>query len=110
MVDLPEQFGELEGWARNWAIQSQNERWRKRLESDFKDLREFYDAVLPRVGEILEYLNKIPASAWSDADYRLLHLALSFAEVAHAVEKYGQPGVIDSFPPSRFLQIKSRFQ
>jgi hypothetical protein len=104
-VILPTQFEDLARFA-DWALDSERARNRKRLASSMQEIRTFYDALLPRVDEALEYLNRFPLDALPAAERNLLNLTLSLAEVANAVELFKtQPGVIDGFDMERFYLI-----
>lgn len=102
---LPEQFKELEPFVGVWALATERERNRKRLSSTMEEIRAFYDAMVPRMEAIMEYLNRFPLEQMPEEARRLFYLSLSLAEVANAVEFYGQPGVIDGFDPERFLPM-----
>jgi Protein of unknown function (DUF4065) len=78
----------------------------QRLASTMAELRSFYDAILPRIDAILAYLNdfrldRLPAEAQA-----LLHLSLSLAEVAPAVELFGQPEVPDGYDSRRITVVE----
>lgn len=90
---LPEQFSDLEPWVEAWALRTEAERNRKRLSSSIEDLRAYYDALLPRMEAIFEYLTAFPPEGLPEDAERLLHLGQSFMEVAVAVELYRQPDV-----------------
>ena len=63
----------------------------------------FYQAMLPRLPEILELLGKYPAGGKIPKDVELLyHLSLSMGEIAPAVELFDQPGVPYGFELQRF--------
>lgn len=103
---LPVQFSDLEPFAREWALATTIERNRKRLSSSMDEIKAFYDAMLARTDAVLAYLNQFPLDAMPEDARRLLDLALSLAEVAPAVECYGQPGVVDGFEATRFLSVQ----
>ena len=100
---LPNPFKDLEPFASGWALATERERNRKRLSSTMEELRAFYNAVLPRMEAILEYLNQFPPDKMPEEARRLFFLTLSLAEIAPAVELFGQPEVIDGFESSRFI-------
>jgi hypothetical protein len=102
---LPEQFYGLERFAAVWSLQTERERNRKRLSSTMAEIQELYDALLPRMDEIMEYLNQYPLDALPAEAKRLFYLTLSLAEVTPAVEQYGSPAVIDGFPPDRLVPV-----
>jgi hypothetical protein len=105
---LPAQFSELEPFATEWALATTTERHRKRLGSSMAEIKAFYDRMLPRMDAILTYLNQFPLNGMPASGRRLFFLALSLAEVAPAVECYGQPGVIDGFEAERFVPGEER--
>lgn len=105
---LPTQFSELEPFATEWALAATIERHRKRLGSSMAEIKAFYDRMLPRMDAVITYLIQFPLDGMPQDNRRLLYLALSLAEVAPAVECYGQPGVIDGFEAARFVPGEER--
>lgn len=102
---LPDQFKDLEPFVGAWARPTSAERQRKRLSSTMEEIQAFYDAILPRMGAIIEYLNQFPLDDMPEDAKRLSYLTLSLAEIASAVELFGQPGVVDGFDPARFIAV-----
>jgi hypothetical protein len=102
---LPAGFEDLEGFAADWALASERERNRQRLSSSMDEIQSLYDALLPRMEEIIGYLNQQPLNDMSPEARRLFHLSLALAEIAPAVEFYKQPEVVDGFPPDRFVPV-----
>lgn len=76
--------------------------------SDMANLTAFYDAILPRMRDIISYLNARSIDALDDKEKRLLHLAFSFMEVAMAVEVFKEPDESEAFPAERYLILESR--
>jgi hypothetical protein len=105
-TSLPKQFRDLERFVSEWSLPSEGERNHKRRSSSMELLVEFYDAVLPRFGEILSHLNGVPADGMPADERRLVELSLSFAEVSNAVERFGQPDVPDAIDASRMAPIE----
>lgn len=104
-IDLPKKFQDLARFS-DWCLDSERARNRKRLASSMEDIRAFYNAMLGRVDEALEYLNGFPLEGMPMPERNLLTLTLSLAEVANAVELFKtQPGVIDGFDMERFYLI-----
>jgi len=101
---LPERFAELEPFV-SWSLATERERTAKRHTSDMAAIRAFYDAMLPRLGEILRYLDDFPPEDVPDEVRPLFLLALSLAEIAPAVENFGQPSVLDGYDYSRFIPV-----
>ena len=102
---LPGQFTDLEPFI-GWALAKESERTRKRLSSAMEEIQAFYDAMLPRMEAIFDYLNQFPLEQMPEDAKPLFYLTLSLAEVADAVELYKQPGVIDGFDPYRFVSVE----
>ena len=101
---LPAQFADLEPYD-GWALPDEMSRGRKRASSPMGDIRAFYDAMLPRMEEVLGYLNAYPLNELSPQAERLMNMVLSLAEIGPAAEFYGEPEVIDGFPAQRFLPV-----
>ena len=101
---LPVQFADLEPFA-GWALPDEVSRGRKRSSSAMQEIQAFYDAILPRMEEVLGYLNAHPLNELSPEAERLMSMVLSLAEIGPAVEFYGEPSVIDGFPTERFLPV-----
>lgn len=101
---LPDGFEDLEPWVAQWVLPTSTARSRKRHATPMDEIQSFYDAVQPRLKEMLTHLNSVPyRDDMPDNERRLLGLTLSLAEITTAVEWYGQPGVIDGFDPERFV-------
>jgi hypothetical protein len=99
---LPTQFQELEQWIA-WSLATDQERSAKRQASTMKDIKTFYNAMLARMEEVLPYLDQFSVDALPEDATRLFYLMLSLAEVAPAVEQFGQPSVVDSYEVKRFV-------
>lgn len=57
---LPSAFAELEQYAQTWCLETETERWDKRIASTMAEMKEFYDAFFPRLEEAIEYCDKFP--------------------------------------------------
>ena len=99
---LPTQFKELEAFL-DWALATERERSAKRHRSSMIEIRIFYDAIVPRLDEILKLLAGHRAYEAPTEVQRLFLLALSLAEIAPAVENFGQVDVVDGYDYSRFV-------
>lgn len=98
---LPEAFRDLEQWMA-WSLATKPERSDKRQASTMREIQAFYDAMLARMEEILPYLEQFSLEKMPADAQRLFYLTLSLAEVAPAVELFGQPSVPDSYDIKRF--------
>ena len=101
---LPEPFADLEPFVA-WALATEDERNRRRRSSSMEDLRAFYDALLPRMDDVIAFLNQYPLDAMPDDARRLLYIGLSFMEVSTAVELLGEPDESGVFEASRFTIV-----
>ena len=102
---LPEGFADLAPFVA-WALPTETSRSRKRLSSSIEEIRAFYDAMVARGEAALAHLRDAEAAGGaplSAPEERLLHLLFALAEVAPAVEVFGQPAVIDGFEAARFV-------
>lgn len=100
MSFLPGEFSGLESLI-EWSLPTERERNAKRLSSSMNEIKHFYDTILPRAEAILAYLDRFPLDEMPDEERHLLHMVLSLAEVANAVELFKNPAVIDGFDPKR---------
>lgn len=101
MQHLPEEFRDLEPWL-DWSLATEGERSAKRQSSSMADLQAFYAAMLARMEEVLVHLEQFPLDTIPPDAERLLLMTLSLAEVAPAVELFGQPSVVDGYDITRF--------
>jgi hypothetical protein len=96
---LPAEFSDLSRFAGAWALPNEEARHYKLLASTFDELREFYDAMLPRYEAIVGYLNRFPLEAMPADAQRLFDLAMTFVETAHPVDlKWGRVEIRDPVP------------
>ncbi|WP_448507599.1 hypothetical protein [Immundisolibacter sp.] len=99
---LPGEFHDLEHWAARWALPTEAARNRMRVTSEYHQIEAFYHALLPRMGAVLDYLQKFPTDALPTSAQHLMYLGCAFMEVAPAVELFKEPRVTDGFAPERF--------
>ena len=106
-TNLPEQFSDLEQFAA-WCLSTERERNTLRHESSMEEIHSFYDALIPRLEEIFNYLDKFDVNALAEPEQALLNMTLSVAEISNAVEVFRtQPGVIDGFPIERVVFVEN---
>lgn len=103
---LPSSFADLAPLAEKWSLATQNQREVCRRTSTPTEIRALYDALLPRMDMILDYLNQFALDHLPTEAQRLMYLTLSLAEVAPYVECYGSnPWVPDSFEDTRMAAV-----
>ena len=95
MATFPDKFADLEAFA-GWALETEAQRYAKRLASTMDELQAFYDAAFPRLEDILGYLDALEFSALPDDATRLLWLTYSLVNASFPVECWRQARVPDS--------------
>jgi hypothetical protein len=103
---LPSGFESLEPFLAEWVLADAGERMAKRQRSSMQEIRRLYDAMLPLGEKALDYLRRFELGALPPEGERLLKLMLSLAEIAPAVEWYGDPRVQGGFPVERIGYIR----
>lgn len=98
---LPSAFADLEPWL-DWSLPTMAERSARRSGSSMQQLQAFYDAMLPRMPEVLAYMSEIPVGDGTREDACLLDLTKSLAEIAPAVELFGEPTISYGYDVARF--------
>jgi hypothetical protein len=98
---LPQPFRALEPFL-EWSLATERQRVAKRQGSTMAEIQAFYMAMIERLDEVLSLLSNYSDEA-PDEVKRLFYLTLSLAEVAPAVENFGQPSVVDGYAWSRFI-------
>jgi hypothetical protein len=92
---LPDKFAELEVFA-DWSLETEAERYAKRLASTMEEMQTFYDAAMPRLEDALGYLDALELNALPEDAKRLLWLVYSLVNVSFPIEVWRQPRVPDS--------------
>ena len=95
MPILPAEFADLEPLA-DWSLETEAERYAKRLSSSMEELHAFYDTAFPRLEAALSYLDQHDLDALPEDAARLLWLCYSIVNVSFPVEVWGQARVPDS--------------
>ena len=93
--ELPAQFADLAPFA-DWIFDTWRPRYEKRLASTMAEMQAFYDAILPRMADIIEYCNGFDLDDLPDDVRNLLLLTFAFCEASFPVEAWRQPRVPDS--------------
>jgi hypothetical protein len=102
---LPEGFSDLEIFA-EWMLPTSAERNRKRRGSSMDEISAFYNAMLPRLEQILAYLDQFSLQEMPQDARRLLYLSLSLAEVTISAELFHEPKVTGGCDPERFVVVR----
>lgn len=94
MAVLPAEFSSLEPYA-DWALETERERYAKRLASTMAELQAFYDAAMPHLEEAMAYLDTFDIDDLPDDAKHLLWLCYSLITASFPVEVWSQPKVPD---------------
>src|ERR1035437_6079445 len=65
MTTLPTDFADLEPFA-GWSLETEAERYAKRLSSSMDELQAFYDGAFPRLETVIDYLDQFDLHALPD--------------------------------------------
>ena len=107
-IRLPDQFRDLEPLASIWTLPTEKERHARRLASNITELRALYDALMPRIGDMLAYLSEFPVEKLTPEGRNLFYLACSLAEIGPAVELFGQAEVPAGYDSRRFIPAEGQ--
>lgn len=103
---LPSEFCDLEPFVADWCLDSEPERYAKRLASTMDEIQAFYDAIMPRAEEAIVYLEKFPLDDLPEDAWRLLKLLYSLILVSFCVEIWKQPYIPDTGTAQFELKIE----
>ena len=103
---LPSEFSDLEPFARDWCLDSEPERYAKRLASTMDEMQAFYGAIFPRAEAAIAYLERFPLDALPEDAHRLLKLLYSLIIVSFPVEIWRQPYIPDTGTAQFELKIE----
>ncbi len=99
---LPESFEDLAPFM-DWALEPERARTEKKAGSSMEEIRAFYDATMPRLNDILRYLEDYFGKDLPAPAHRLYLMSLSLVEVSTLVELYKRRESVDACDPLRFV-------
>ncbi len=105
MTTFPTEFADLEPFA-DWSLETEAERYAKRLASTMDDLQAFYDRAFPRLEEAMAYLDQFDVNALPGDAKALLWLCYSLVNASFPVEVWRQPRVPDSGAASMDMLVE----
>jgi hypothetical protein len=105
MPTMPANFTDLEPFA-DWSLETEAERYAKRLSSTMDELQQFYDAAFPRLEDAIRYLDQFDLQALPVEATRLLWLCYSLVNASFPVEVWRQPRVPDSGAASMDMLVE----
>ena len=92
---LPAEFADLEPFG-DWILQTERERYARRLASPMEEMQAFYDAAFPKLNDVIEYCDKFPIDDLPEDAQTLMHIMQSLVMVSFPIEAWKQPRVPDS--------------
>ncbi|WP_328685582.1 hypothetical protein OG226_46625 [Streptomyces sp. NBC_01261] len=92
---LPSDFAALEPF-NAWVLETERDRYGKRLASSMEEMQAFYDAAFPLLEQASDHLDKFPLSELPEQERNLLLLMFSLVNVSFPVEVWKQARVPDS--------------
>ena len=105
---LPELFGDMAPFL-DWALEPERARTEKMSSASMDEILSFYNAMMPRIGEILDYLQD-HFDGYQDGNggklepgYHLYLMSLSLVEIAILAELYKRREAVSSCDPLRFV-------
>ena len=99
--ELPQEFADLTPWTQDWGQSDETARNHARVTSDLAEIETFYNAMMPRMDDILAFLGQHGLDAEQPIK-NLSDLAKSFIEASVCVELFRNPTVPDGFDYRRF--------
>jgi len=109
MALLPAEFADLEPFS-DWILETERERYARRLATPMEEMQAFYDAAFPRLAEATKYLEDYPlGQPIPEPQRNLLLLMMSLVLVSFPVEVWQQPRVPDSGATYLDLVVEPKF-
>jgi len=99
---LPEAFRDLAPWL-DWAREPERARTEKREASSMAEIRAFYEAVLPRLEDMIRYLEDYHDGDMPAPARRLYLISLALVEIANLVELYKRREAVEACDPLRYM-------
>lgn len=100
---LPKEFDDLSIWQHEWGLESEQQRFLKRIGSTLSSLQSFYDAMLERMPAIMAHLACLQPRELTLEDEELVKLAFSYVEISRCYEAWGQVDVRADFFKPQYL-------
>ncbi len=105
MPTFPADFADLVPFV-DWSLETEAERYAKRLSSTMDELQTFYDAAFPRFADAMASLDQLELPALPADATRLLWLCYSLVNASFPVEVWRQPRVPDSGAASMDMLVE----
>lgn len=86
-------FADLKPFVDAWGLDTAAKRLEKRTGSTLEDIEAFYRAIVPRLEEIVEFLNTFPVEQIPAEHLPLSHAALAALEIDDPVNLWRRPNL-----------------
>jgi hypothetical protein len=93
---LPVEFSEFEPFAALWCVETETQRYERRMASTMGELEAFYAAFFPRLEEAIDYCDKFSLDELPDDAQRLLQLVYSLIMASMSVEVFHQVRTVNA--------------
>jgi hypothetical protein len=93
---LPVEFSEFEPFAALWCVETETQRYERRMASTMGELEAFYAAFFPRLEEAIDYCDKFSLDELPDDAQRLLQLIYSLIMASMSVEVFHQVRTVNA--------------
>lgn len=103
---LPEGFEDLERFVERWGVDSTDGRIAVRSESSMEEIRDFYDAMIPRCLEAVRLIDGYSLDDLPPDVARLAQLVLCLPHAATAIEVIGAPRVVTAPYPNTVRVVR----
>jgi hypothetical protein len=100
---LPPEFADLDHYVDSWALNSEQDRFERRISSRLEDVKAFNDAMFERIDAVICYLNTQPLHSPEPQVVCLMNIAKAYMETSHPVDLlWKTTDLADAFPSVRF--------
>ena len=101
-------FSNLDQYVASWGLPTVEERIVKRTTSTLEEMQKFYDAMVPGLEKIVNFLNQFPVEEIPAEYLPLKYTVLSMLQVDRPVNKW-KKAVLDDARDPRLFQMKTSF-
>jgi len=101
-------FSELTPFIEIWGLESAHARLDRRSTASMDELVAFHRAIVPRLAEIIDFLNQFPLDEIPDEHKPLAYAALAICEVDDPIHLWKAPN-LDLFSDPRLWRVKESY-
>lgn len=101
-------FSDLNEFVAKWGLPTAHKRLARRTEATMGEIESFYQAIVPRLEDIISFLNQFPVDGIPQEFLPLAHTALAACEIDDAVNVWKSPA-LDYATDMRTWRVKASF-